>query len=74
MRYSRLSVISACAVLAVAAGCSSPEERAALAEAQIKEERLNMVAEYKDCVRESDGDSGKLRTCDALLRAVEALK
>ena len=74
MRHSRPLAFIACAVLALAAGCTSPEERAAEAEAEIKEARLNTLAEYKDCVRESDGDSAKLRTCDALLKAIEALK
>ncbi|MDX1430983.1 MAG: hypothetical protein R3286_00920 [Gammaproteobacteria bacterium] len=70
--HARAAVLVA--VLVATAGCTSAEERAARADAQIKEERLNTLAEYKECVRDADGKSDKLRTCDALLKAVEALK
>ena len=66
--------IIAITTLTLTTGCSNPEARAARAEAEIKEERLKTLAEYKECVKEADGDAAKLRTCDALLKAIEALK
>lgn len=74
MWHSRSVIITVFSTLILVAGCTSPEERAARAEAEIKEERLKTLAEYKDCVREADGNTNKLVTCDALLKAIEALK
>ena len=62
-------------------GCASPEEKAAKAQMraseadlQIKQERLKLLDEYKDCLDEAGADREKADECDRILKAVEALK
>lgn len=59
--------------------CSSPEDRAALAKEQslqadtkLKEERLKMLEEYRECVKSKP--SSEAEDCDYLLKAIEAVQ
>lgn len=66
---------------ALAAGCSSPQDRAAKAQEQsyeaqeeVARQRLDLVGKYQVCVDEAAGDTQKVEACDSYLRAAEALK
>ena len=62
------------ALFLVLAACSSPQEKAAEAEAEYTEEKTKTLKEYKECAKEAEGDESKLKSCDALLKAVEAVE
>ncbi len=57
-----------------AVGCASPQERASLADAKFKEEKVEILEEYKECVKENLGDEEKLASCEYMLKAIEATK
>jgi hypothetical protein len=68
-------------ILGLAAGCSSPQERAAKAEERsheahegIAKKRLELVDQYQKCVKDSGEDKQKVEACDSYLRSAEALK
>ena len=75
-------VFACLAFLAVlAAGCSSPQDRAAKAQEQsyeaqeeVSRQRLELVDKYQACVDEAAGDTQRMEACDSYLRAAEALK
>jgi len=50
----------------------SPEGQKQQADAEYTEEKTKTLQEYKKCVKDSVGDSEKLKICDALLKAVDA--
>lgn len=52
--------------------CSSPEKQRAKAEAEYTAEKTETLQDYKDCVNKAKGDEEKLKTCEALLKALEA--
>jgi hypothetical protein len=69
------------ALIALLAGCSSPQDKAAKAqegsyEAQEKvaRERLSLVNKYQECVKEAGDNQQKAAACDSYLKASEALK
>jgi len=56
-------------------GCATdPKERAAEADANFKEERLNILRNYQKCVEQSKGDEKMLQTCDHYLKAIDSMK
>ncbi len=54
--------------------CSSPQEDAAEAQAEYTEEKTATLKEYKECAKESGGDEVKMKQCDALLKAIQAVE
>ena len=69
------------ALIALLAGCSSPQDKAAQAqqgsyEAQEKvaKQRLELVNKYQECVKQAGDNQQKAATCDSYLKAAEALK
>jgi hypothetical protein len=56
------------------AACSSPQEKAAEAEAEYTEEKTKTLKEYKECIKDAEGDEAKTKQCEALLKAVEAVE
>jgi len=56
------------------AGCSTPEERAHEAQEKVHNERLQLVDDYKACLKEAGDDQSKTEFCDRYLKAAEALK
>lgn len=63
------------------AGCSSPAEDAAKAQEKafqaqedVARQRLKLVEQYQDCVKEAEGDKIKKEACQSFLNAAEALK
>ncbi len=59
-------------LMALIAACSSPERKAAKAEAEYTEEKTETLRDYKRCVERAKGDETKLKACEPLLKAVEA--
>lgn len=79
MRLTPLLILTA--LLVALGGCASAEEKAAKArersykaEAEIKEERLELIDQYKTCVKNAGTDQVELNECDQYLKAIEALK
>lgn len=56
------------------AACTSAKDKEAKANAQYTEEKTETLIEYKKCVKDSGGDEIKMKQCDALLKAVEAVE
>ncbi|VAX01129.1 hypothetical protein MNBD_GAMMA21-1862 [hydrothermal vent metagenome] len=49
------------------AACSSPQDKAANAQAEYTEEKTETLKQYKECVNDSGGDQTKMARCEALL-------
>lgn len=87
---NRLPILAAVAVFAFVAGCSSPEERASQADADMKQKRMQLADDYQECTKKAnayeaakkDGTANDLRpsdqvemsTCDDIMKTMEALK
>jgi hypothetical protein len=63
------------AVAAVSlAGCASEQEKAAEAQKEVAERRLELVDEYQKCVKKAGDDQQKVAACESYLKAAESLK
>ncbi len=76
-----VKILAGLAVLAMLAGCSSPQDRAAKAQERSYEalekaaqERLELVDKYQECVKAAGSDNEKIEACDTYLKAAEALR
>ena len=74
-----LAIAAACSGLLAA--CTSPQERAADAQAgayeaqeDVAKKRVQLVEQYQKCVSDAGGDQQKAAACDSYLKAAEALK
>ena len=74
-----LAIAAACSGLLAA--CSTPQERAADAQADaykaqedIAKRRLELVNKYQKCVSDAGADQQKAAACDSYLKASEALQ
>ena len=54
--------------------CSTPKERAYMAQEEVHNERLDLIDEYKECIDDAGEDSIKVEACDKYLKAAEALQ
>ena len=79
MNLVRLAVITS--AIALLTACSTPQERAANAQAgaskaqeEVAQRRLQLVDQYQKCVKDAAGNQQKAAACDSLLKAAEALK
>ncbi len=68
----RIHFIFICLVVAGLTGCQSSQERAAEADAQIQEEKLHIIKDYRACLKKYEGKEGKESACDQLQKAAEA--
>lgn len=82
--------LAAAAVLVLMAGCSSPEDKAAKADAEMKQKRMQLADEYQECtkkaaaydeaVKKGEGeyvrpeDQVTMAQCDEIMKTMEALK
>jgi hypothetical protein len=55
-------------------GCTSAEDKKNEALAEYTEEKTETVREYKECVKDAEGDEAMLAQCEALLKAVGAME
>jgi uncharacterized lipoprotein YajG len=76
-----MKTLGVAALVALLAGCSTPQDKAAKAqessyEAQEKvaKQRLELVDKYQQCVKEAGDNQQKAAACDSYLKAAEALK
>ena len=56
------------------AGCATPEERAAAAQEEITEKRMELIEQHQDCVKDAKGDQQKIDACQHYLKEAEALR
>lgn len=70
----RMRIIALPLTLTWLVGCSTPEERAYEAQEDVHRERLELVEEYKACLKDAGDDQQKAESCDQYLKAAEALK
>lgn len=68
-----LTLLSACFAFTLIA-CSTPENKKHEAEADYLDEKTDTLKEYKECVNTSGGAEDKMKQCEALLKAVEAVE
>jgi uncharacterized lipoprotein YajG len=76
-----MKILGVATLIALLAGCSSPQDKAAQAqqgsyEAQerVAKERLNLVTKYQQCVKDAGDNQQKAAACDSYLKAADALK
>jgi len=76
-----MKILGVATLIALLAGCSSPQDKAAQAqqgsyEAQerVAKERLSLVNKYQQCVKDAGDNQQKAAACDSYLKAADALK
>ena len=69
--YSKLMLVICMSGLAA---CSSPQDKAAEAEAEYSQEKTKTLQDYKKCVKDAGDDEKDLKQCESLLKAVEAVE
>ena len=74
-----MKVLGVATLIALVAGCSSPQDTAAnaqersyQAQAKVDKERLDLVNKYQQCVKEAADDQRKAAACDSYLKAAES--
>ena len=70
----RVAAALVCLILVSSVACTSSKERAQEAEAEYTEEKTKTLKEYKQCIKDAEGDEKKTAACEGLLRAVEAVE
>lgn len=53
--------------------CGSSERQADRAQANVNNERLKLIEEYKKCTADAGADSAKAETCESYLKAANGL-
>ena len=54
--------------------CSSPQDNAYEAQQKVHEERLELVKQYQECLKNAEEKKTDASTCEQYLKASEALK
>jgi hypothetical protein len=83
-------IFAAAAVFALMAACSSPQDRAASADAEMTQKRMKMADDYQECTKlaaayeqaKKDGTADRVPSdeqktteqCDEIMKMMEALK
>lgn len=86
----RLSIFATVAVFAIMAGCSSPEDKANQADADMKAKRMQLADDYQACTKKAEAysaakaagtqndlapsDQVEMSQCDEIMKTMEALK
>jgi len=55
-------------------GCSSSQDKAYKAQEGVHKQRLELVEQYQECMKEAGDDTLKADNCEQYLKASEALK
>lgn len=71
---TRLIVLFSLVPLLLLGACTSAEDRAARADENISNQRMELIEKHQDCVEEADGDQAKINACDTYLEEADALK
>jgi hypothetical protein len=61
-------------VVGLLIGCQSAQDKAYKSETEVNEKRLELIEQYKDCMKKADKDKEKEAECEPYLKASEALK
>jgi len=76
-----MKILGVAAFIALVAGCSSPQDKAAKAQQgsyeeqqRVSKQRLDLVSKYQQCVKDAGDNQQKAAACDSYLKAAEALK
>jgi homoaconitase/3-isopropylmalate dehydratase large subunit len=76
-----IKILGVATCLGALAACTTPQERAADAQADafeaqegVAKKRIHLVEQYQSCVNAAGGDQQKAAACDSYLKAAEALK
>ena len=54
--------------------CTSSQDKAFNAQAEVSNERLKLVETYQKCIAEAGDDSMKAEACEQYIKAADALK
>lgn len=75
-----LKLLGAATLIGLLAACSTPQERAADAQADaakaqenIAKKRLELIGKYQTCIKDAGDDQQKVAACDSYLKAAKAL-
>jgi uncharacterized membrane protein len=79
MKLLKAVIIVCVAVIVIACGHSERKAHKAQAkssdsQSKIAKERLNLVEDYKKCIKNAGEDKNKIEACDSYLKAAESLK
>ncbi len=79
MKLIHISLLLFVAIFFLA--CSSPERQALRAQAdasdaqaEVSNQRVKLIEEYKECIADAGADSAKVEACDSFLKAAKALQ
>jgi hypothetical protein len=61
-------------VFSIVLACASAQDRAYEAQEQVYKQRLKLVDQYQQCVKNAGNDKQKAEACDEYLKAAAALK
>lgn len=61
-------------IVGLTLGCASPQDKAYKAEEKVHNERLKLVEQYQQCLKDAGDDKLKSEACEQYLKAAEALK
>jgi len=86
----RSYILAAVAVLGLMAGCSSPQDKSAKADAEMTAKRMQLADEYQACTKKATAyeeavkagkgndmapaDQVQMSSCDEIMKTMEALK
>ena len=71
---TRFSFVTGVMPLLLVTACTSAEERAARADEEVANRRLELIEQHQECVEQAEGDQAKVQTCETYLKEAEALK
>jgi hypothetical protein len=60
-------------LLVVNLSCAGSETKKNRAEEAVHKERLNLIEDYKKCMKKAGDDQAEVEACDKYLKAAEAL-
>lgn len=86
----RSTIFAAVAVVGLLAGCSSPQDKAAKADAEMNEKRMQLADEFQACTKKAKAyeeavtagkgneiaseDQVQMSSCEDIMKTMEALK
>ena len=71
---TRFGLLASLASLLLLGACASAEDRAARADEEVANQRLELIQKHQDCVEQANGDQAKIDACETYLKEAEALK
>ena len=72
MRFVKIFLIVSFSVTMLA--CASPQDKAYKSQEAVNRERLELIDQYKSCMKNAGQDKDKQAACEQYLKAADALK